>query len=143
VSKTSHMPLYGGAMPRFQAFVENETSMVPQGIAREAFVGLLRNYGSAYHEVLQCLEGWVEGSPPKVCKESELLKAQIRFAVREEMAQKLPDVVFRRTDVGSVGNPGNLALEVCALEMGRELKWTDQRIAQEVLETQQMFVIAA
>ena len=143
VSKTDHMPVYGGTLPRFQPFVEKEFQKAPPGIARDAFVGLLRNYGNAYHKVLQCLEGWVDGRQPRMCKEFDVLKAQIRFAVREEMAQKLPDVVFRRTDIGSVGNPGTQALEVCAREMGRELKWSEQRIAQEILETQQKFVFAA
>ena len=52
-------------------------------------------------------------------------------------------VAFREFPEQSVGNPGTQALEVCAREMGRELKWSEQRIAQEILETQQKFVFAA
>ena len=142
-SQTHRMPVYGGAIPRFQDFVEKEMPKAPQGITRDAFVGLLRNYGNVYHTVLQSLEGCIDGGKPPICEEHDVLRAQIRFAVREEMAQKLPDVVFRRTDLGSVGNPGRPVLDVCAREMGRELKWCEQRIVREVLETQEKFDFAA
>ncbi len=143
VSRTNRLPVYGGAIPRFQPFVEKELLKAPQGVTHDTFVGLLRNYGSVYHQVFQYLEGWLDGGQPPRCGEHDMLRAQIRFAVREEMAQKLPDVVFRRTDLGSVGNPGSAVLNICAQEMGYQLKWCKQRVVQEILEPQEKFEFAA
>ena len=55
------------------------------------------------------------------------------------MAQKLSDVVFRRTELGSAGYPGNEALNICAETMGAELGWTSTQIQQELQEVQFAF----
>jgi glycerol-3-phosphate dehydrogenase len=47
----------------------------------------------------------------------------IAFAVQEEMALKLSDVIFRRTGLGSAGKPPGNSLEQCAEFMAAELGW--------------------
>jgi glycerol-3-phosphate dehydrogenase len=54
--------------------------------------------------------------------------------VRDEMAQKLSDVVFRRTDLGSAGQPGHEALRICVETMGAELGWGPERFRTELDE---------
>ena len=44
-------------------------------------------------------------------------------AVREEMAQTLSDVIFRRTDLGTGGHPGQTELSECAQLVAEELGW--------------------
>jgi glycerol-3-phosphate dehydrogenase len=63
-------------------------------------------------------------------------------AVREEMAQKLTDVVFRRTGLGTVGHPGEDALSACASIMGRELGWNRERTGKELSDVRDVFVAA-
>jgi glycerol-3-phosphate dehydrogenase len=47
------------------------------------------------------------------------------------MAITLADIVFRRTDLATGGNPGDQALRECADLAARELGWSnDQREAQ-------------
>jgi glycerol-3-phosphate dehydrogenase len=58
--------------------------------------------------------------------------AQILFAVREEMALTLADVVMRRTCMGQVGMPTRAALETAASIMGAELGWNDERRTSEI-----------
>ena len=65
---------------------------------------------------------------------SKVLKAEIVHAVREEMALKLADVVFRRTDLATGVHPGEEALKVCATLMARELGWDSGRIERELHE---------
>jgi glycerol-3-phosphate dehydrogenase len=55
------------------------------------------------------------------------------------MAQKLADVVFRRTELGSAGNPGEIALKTCAAIMAKELDWDESRIQSEIKEVKAVF----
>ena len=45
---------------------------------------------------------------------SDTLKAEVMHAVRAEMTVKLEDCVFRRTELGTAGDPGSEAFETCA-----------------------------
>jgi len=58
--------------------------------------------------------------------------AQIVFAMREEMAMTLEDVVMRRTGIGQLGAPEPQALDTAASIMANELGWTAARLAAEV-----------
>jgi glycerol-3-phosphate dehydrogenase len=54
--------------------------------------------------------------------------AQVVWAVRNEMALHLTDVVFRRTDLASAGDPGRSAISEAAQIMGAEMGWTSRRV---------------
>ena len=98
---------------------------------------LLHNYGTAYRDVLGYLQEnshWAETLAP-----TQVLKAEVIHAVRQEMAQKLSDVVFRRTDLGTGADPGDLALETCAGLMASELQWDEAKTQQEWEEVQAAF----
>ncbi len=51
--------------------------------------------------------------------------------MREEMAPRMADIVFRRTDLGTAGHPGAAALEDLEQLMQREQGWSGARTAQE------------
>src|SRR5262249_30666368 len=65
---------------------------------------------------------------------SSVTNAEIRYSVREEMAQKLADVIFRRTELGLAGNPGEACLKRCAKIMSKELGWNTARTQNEIDE---------
>ena len=54
------------------------------------------------------------------------------FAVRQEMAVHLDDVILRRTGLGTIGHPGRVCLERCAAIMAGELAWSPARIQEEI-----------
>jgi glycerol-3-phosphate dehydrogenase len=58
--------------------------------------------------------------------------AQVAFAVREEMALTLGDVVMRRTCIGQVGAPPREALEAASRIMAGELGWDEERRTREI-----------
>lgn len=58
--------------------------------------------------------------------------AQVLFAVREEMAMTLADVVMRRTCIGQIGTPPAEAIESAAALMAAELGWDEARKAREI-----------
>ena len=64
------------------------------------------------------------------------LRAEIRHAIRAEMAHTLSDLVFRRTELGTAGDPGHELLVEAATTAAAELGWTPDR---ERLELGQVY----
>jgi len=98
---------------------------------------LIHNHGSEYQRVLN----YIEEDPTlgQTVGDSIVLGAEIVHAVREEMAQTLADVVFRRTDLGTGANPGEKAVETCAFLMAKELGWDAVQIQDELEKVRTFF----
>jgi glycerol-3-phosphate dehydrogenase len=58
--------------------------------------------------------------------------AQIAFALTEEMALTLEDVVMRRTGLGQFGKPSPQVLDKIAGQMAAHLGWNEIRKASEI-----------
>ncbi len=91
---------------------------------------LIREYGDQVETVMKCADH--EAPCETLSEVCPVLKAEVRHAVRNEMAQKLSDVVFRRTDMGSFSYPGKEALKEAASIMAAELRWSDERVQREL-----------
>lgn len=143
LSQSDKTPLIGGDIERFDAFAEQEAKRISPECTPSVFQAFLRNYGTSYRRVLEGVRGNMSSDHRNSYNDMDLIKAQARFAVREEMAQSLTDVVFRRTELGSAGHPGDKVLEICASEIGNELGWDPQKIHEELQDTQKRFVVAA
>jgi glycerol-3-phosphate dehydrogenase len=88
-------------------------------------------YGSEYHSLVDTiLEN--PALAERVDPDMEVTVAEIDHAVRQEMAQKLIDIVQRRTELGSTGMPSLTVLRKCAKLMAKELGWDASRQEQEV-----------
>jgi glycerol-3-phosphate dehydrogenase len=55
------------------------------------------------------------------------------------MVQRLSDIVFRRTELGTGGYAGEAALEEVATFMQKTLGWSDARVAEERREVDAQF----
>lgn len=133
-STSAITPLWGGNIPRFEVFLEQETRQKPCNLGPESVRNLVHNYGSAYTNVTNYLSGPVNGN-----EREQLATAETRHAVHEEMAQKLEDVILRRTELGSAGHPGAALVAVCADAMADELGWDEARKQREIEETNARF----
>jgi glycerol-3-phosphate dehydrogenase len=69
-------------------------------------------------------EPLAEGTPVR--------RGEVVYAVRAEMAQRLTDIVFRRTELGTAGVPSAEALETAARVMGDALGWSPEQRQNEV-----------
>lgn len=139
--QTEEIPLHGGNIERINEFVDNAVKSKPYGLDEKVMEHLSFNYGSAYNDILRYGEmdkKWVELLP----NSKEVLKAEVLHAVREEMAQKLSDVVLRRTDLGTAINPGEAILKQTVQIMAAEFGWNDGRMKQEVEEVKKIYVPA-
>ena len=131
-------PLVGGRIERFEEFLKCEIAKQPHGLQASIIRHLIFSYGSSYGEVLK----WVDEDPGyggTVDGSSEVIKAEIIHAVRKEMAVKLVDVIFRRTDLGTRGYPGEACLYTCTAIMARECGWDAQRRTEEIEDVRAVF----
>jgi len=67
--------------------------------------------------------------------------AQVLYAIREEMAMTLKDILIRRTGIGSLGHPGEKVLETVAQVAGRELHWGQARMDRELEATEKALTV--
>jgi len=128
--KTAVTPIFGGQIEHFKDFADQAIQQRPLNLTSEVIRALVHNYGSEYQQVLK----YIDKDPTlnQTVGDSTVLSAEIVHAVREEMAQALADVVLRRTDLGTGGNPGEKALKICALLMAKELGWDQSQIQNEI-----------
>jgi len=136
-SSTAVTPIHGGRIDCLDSFVNEGVAHRPAGVHVDTIRALLYNHGSEYKQILRYLES--EPGLAELIPSSTVLKAEVVHAVREEMAQKLADVVFRRTDLATGGNPGEAALRTCADLVGGELGWNEHRKAEELREVRACF----
>src|SRR5690606_8896368 len=92
---------------------------------------LVRLYGEVGASVIQ---GMMRREPSlaKVVVGTNISRAEILWTVREEMAMKLADVVFRRTEIGSNCDISDRTLDECARIVGDELHWSSEARRREV-----------
>jgi glycerol-3-phosphate dehydrogenase len=134
---TSTTTIHGGRIERFDEFLRAAVTKRPFGLAPETLKALVYNFGSEYPSVLKHAEK--TPSLAETLGTSRVIKAEVVHAVREEMAQKLSDVVFRRTDLGTAEFPGDTALAGCAGLMAKELGWDNYRLQAELEQTRAAF----
>jgi glycerol-3-phosphate dehydrogenase len=134
---TSITTIYGGRIECFDEFLREAVTRRPFGLDPETLKALVHNFGSEYQAVLKHVEK--TPSLAETLGMSHVSKAEVVHAVREEMAQKLSDVVFRRTDLGTAEFPGDAALAGCAGVMAKELGWDNRRLQAELEQTKVAF----
>lgn len=131
--RSRETPIYGGEIGRFDDFLASAVRSKPAGVSEESMAHLVYHYGSRYGDALAYVRkdavlGRALPGQPRV------IGAEIAHAAREEMALTLADAVFRRTELGSAGNPGAECLRACAEIMGAELGWSGERKSREIKE---------
>ena len=137
--RTGTIPIYGGEIEGVENGMEKAIELRAEGITENTIQHLFRTFGSEYRVVFRygdedptLLEPVYEMSP--------VIKAEVVHGVREEMANKLTDIIFRRTELGTGGYPGDKCLEVCASLMARELGWGTEITGEEVERVKRVFL---
>jgi glycerol-3-phosphate dehydrogenase len=137
---SSMTPVWGGNIQDFAEFLQNAIRHHPH-ISEATVRRLVYSYGSAYQQVLQSQTGSPQSpqSPQQEPSDLEVLRAEVLHSIREEMAQNLSDVVFRRTEIGSAGSPSPALLRCCAEVMATELGWSSDTLKQELDAVERTF----
>lgn len=128
-SDSRFTPLLGGDVDDIDALTD-KVPEIPNGEGtvdlRSELVAL---YGSGINRFLEDAE--LRGLLRRI-EGADITEAQVRLAVRDELAVTLGDVVFRRTPLAAAGNPGEQVLLSCSRVMGAMLGWSPERIEKEV-----------
>jgi glycerol-3-phosphate dehydrogenase len=119
-STSTTTPLVGGDLDDIEDVVQQAQDNIK--LEPQAIRSLVYNYGSAYSDV-------VKGA---IASSTQVITAQVRYAVREEMAKTLKDVIFRRTDLGSAGLPAEAIIRLCGEIMAEELGWSQPQTEAEI-----------
>jgi glycerol-3-phosphate dehydrogenase len=122
-------PLMGGDIPDFNSAARSFLSKRPAWLSEKSSDGMLRNYGTDALRVLELAER--EPKLGRCFTGSHVSLAEAIYAVRAETAQRMGDIVFRRTELGTDGHPGVAALDELQTLVAQELGWTAQRSAEE------------
>ena len=124
-------PLPGGnieSFERFRAHARRQlaTALSGRNVSEQAMEALLRNFGSEFEQVMNTSE------PAAQIPGTATLSSEVEYAVANEMAVRLDDVVMRRTNLAAGRHPGAPALLAAAQQMGRHLGWSPKQAAEEV-----------
>jgi glycerol-3-phosphate dehydrogenase len=91
---------------------------------------LARIYGTEFSDVMRIARSHKKYAAP-LNADGEMT-AQALYAINNEMACTLTDILLRRTGIGTLGNPGSKVLESMAEIAAGELKWSTARIDLEL-----------
>ena len=89
-----------------------------------------RNYGTEHAAILK-LAREDNALAETLNADGEIL-AQVTYAIRNEMARTLSDIIMRRSGIGTLGNPGEDVLQKVATIAARELNWDASKLKQEI-----------
>jgi glycerol-3-phosphate dehydrogenase len=129
IAKSESLPLPGGAIDSFGTLLQDTLSNRPLWLSAVSAETLVANFGRNTKSVLAL----ADADPTLrdyVCG-TDTTFAEIAFALRNEMAQTLDDIVFRRTELGTGGHPGEIALGSLTDFMQKTLNWSASRAQDE------------
>lgn len=132
---TDRTALAGGQIDDIQALRRTAMASRPANISVRSLEALLSNHGADYVQLLSRTE---QPGESLQLGSSDTLMAEVTHAVESEMAVRLEDVVFRRTDMGSAAHPGSLALQQTADRMQQLYGWSDQHRQRELQATERL-----
>jgi glycerol-3-phosphate dehydrogenase len=129
--RTAARPLPGGSVRDLALTVAEARRDHDEGLPSDTIPHLVAAYGSRYRDVLSLAHdhpGW----RTRIAEASPVIGAELAWAARKEMAITLSDAVIRRTPLGALGYPGDVAVERAAQIVGSELAWSDERKREEM-----------
>jgi glycerol-3-phosphate dehydrogenase len=132
---TERVALVGGDISDFMTLQATARRDVPAAVSSRTLAAWLRNHGTEYRELAKLAK-----SPTQTAQlgETDTVMAEVTYAVQQEMAVCLADVILRRTDLGSGSHPGERAITGVAHGMQQLLGWTDARRHEEIAATERV-----
>ncbi|MFO7559311.1 MAG: glycerol-3-phosphate dehydrogenase/oxidase [Desulfobacterales bacterium] len=135
---THKQHLAGCEINELPAFLESIKQKNPD-IDEKTIDWLGRLYGTEYHHVIE-MAGEDNTLLASINPDGEIL-AQVVYALKKEMARTLKDIVFRRTGIGTLGNPGRGLIQKVADIAAEYLGWDEEKKAEEIAGTIQLFTL--
>lgn len=136
---TARVPIYAGDTGPFEAFVD-DLAASHGSWPRDIIDNLAKNYGTKAHDVIALTENHTDLAARLADTQPEIA-AEIIYATRTEMARTLDDTVFRRTGIGTLGDPGESVLIRITSLMGQELDWSEEEQSRQIETARRRFQV--
>ena len=131
VCRTASTPLPGGSVRDIGLAIADARREFDEGLPTDTIPHLIAAYGSRYRDVMD-IAGDRKEWRTRIAPDSPVIGAELILAARREMAPTLSDIVIRRTPLGALGYPGDVAVSRAAAIVGTELGWSDDRRRDEI-----------
>ena len=133
-SQTANTPVTGGLVgDRLSDFIRDMQANFEGRIPESTLNHLLGSYGVNFLKVAEI--AWADAKRfDTLGPHIEHLSAEVVYAVQEEMAENLSDVLLRRIGLGNEGIPSQSVLEKIADIMGNLKGWDTSRKKSEIEE---------
>ena len=126
---TANQALYGAEAPVQSSMILRDARAAGWMMRHETADWMSRHYGARYPELIELfIQDQALG---ETLPDSPIPTASIVHGVTSEQARHLDDIVFRRTDLGTFGHPGERALSKAGDVMAGLCKWDTRRTATE------------
>ena len=127
---TKQIILSGGGIQRAELEAQAQRVARNENLSLEVAQHLLHSYGANAERILE-LTHEDEALRQSLLPDLPNLAAEVIYAVREESALTIADVLTRRTRIAMLGAAMNCVEKVAEL-MARELGWNDEQKAQQI-----------
>ncbi|RME88479.1 MAG: glycerol-3-phosphate dehydrogenase/oxidase [Candidatus Hydrogenedentota bacterium] len=129
---TKDTPLDGGNLPvRFSIFLDESVKEYGPLYGEQLVRNLVYRYGVHFTKILNKIKENPEWKKP-LEQIFYSTPAEIEYAISEESALHLDDLLLRRIGLGNTGEVNQSLLEKIATQMGHFLGWDKSRIQEEV-----------
>jgi glycerol-3-phosphate dehydrogenase len=136
-SKTATVRAWGGDIASVEDYARDIRRQLPASVSNAQATRIFRHYGSDWSAV-----AGGNSMPGPLLAGTDYFEAEVRHAVRSELAATLADVVLRRLDLGSAECPDDSVLRACAAIVGDELDWDVARREREVTSVRSSYPFA-
>ena len=137
-SVTQNGYLSGCEIPDMDAFTEKLRKDY-QDFKPETIAYMGKNYGTVAYNLLEMARNHPELA--EVLNPDGEIMAEVVYALEQESALHLEDVLFRRTGLGTLGHPGKEVMEKIAKMMRHHLKWDRNTYKAELRKADQRFAL--
>ena len=121
---SDYVPIDGADFPTFDELVKTITAGCGAKLDSCTVESLAHNYGSEYTEVLDIIKA--DSVTARVFDNTTVTVAEVLHCVHNEMVECFSDLIFRRTDAATAGNPGTSTLVDILDVMAQECAWNDE-----------------
>ena len=109
--------------------------MMDGRIDEDILINLIDIYGTKHQDVL------AYDRPRRLVADKPFIRAQILYAMHEEMALTLEDVMMRRTAIGTLGYPGDECTISVARIMANHFGWNQAQTEKQIEEFKAIYSI--
>lgn len=136
--QTRSTPLSCGAIPDIAEFRRTKQMQYARVLSAESIDHLVTHYGTDIDQVLSYVQ---QDSKWSACLADGLpdIEAQLVYAAEHEMICHLDDFIFRRTGLGTLGDPGDEVLAKCTAILAGYLHWDESRQLLEIARVKKYY----